>query len=90
MAQLCPPSRSFNVHIQVDLHSLRYKDTREEKRERERSTDEIANIEGVIVGPESVVDARVPAFVSTHNVVSGGSGGGRDEDEEAQEDEAMN
>ncbi|EEF49232.1 conserved hypothetical protein [Ricinus communis] len=55
-------------------------------KERMRYTDKISNIEGVIIGPKSIVDARIPAFVSTNNVVSGSCGGsGRDEDEEAQE-----
>lgn len=36
------------------------------------STDEVSDVEGLIVGPKGVVDARVPAFVSTHNVVSSG------------------
>ena len=34
-------------------------------------TDEVSHIEGVVVGPKGVVHARIPAFVSTNNVVSG-------------------
>jgi hypothetical protein len=41
----------------------------------------------LVVCPESVVDTRVPAFVSTDDVVSSGGGSGREEDEEAKEDE---
>lgn len=35
-------------------------------------TDEIADIECMVVGPESVINARVPATVGTNNVVGGG------------------
>lgn len=48
------------------------------ERERERLTDKIANIESVVVGPKSVVKARVPATIRTHNVVSGGDYGGEE------------
>ena len=51
---------------------------RERERERERLTDKIANIESVVVGPKSVVKARVPATIRTHNVVSGGDYGGEE------------
>lgn len=39
----------------------------------------------MIVGPEGVVDARVPSSVGTDNVVCGGDGGG-DEEEQGGDD----
>ena len=41
------------------------------REERERLTDEVADIESLVVGPESVVIARVPAAVGAHNMVCG-------------------
>lgn len=52
-------------------------------------TDEVVDVEGVVVGPESVVDAGVPAAVAADDVVGsgdGGDGGGGGEEEE-EEDE---
>lgn len=45
-------------------------------------TDIITSIEGLVVGPKSVVHARVPAFVSSDDVVGGVDGGGKEEEEE--------
>lgn len=46
-----------------------------ESRERERFvTDKVANVEGVVVGPEGVVDAGVPAAVGADDVVGGKEG----------------
>lgn len=50
-------------------------------------TDKVTNIEGVVVGPVGIVDSRVPAFISTNNVVSSGGSNGGEEDEEAKENE---
>ena len=41
----------------------------------------------MVVRPVSIVDSRVPAFISTNNVVSSGGSNGGEEDEEAKEDE---
>lgn len=42
------------------------------ERERKRGlTDKVANIEGMVVGPESVVHAGVPALVGANNVIGG-------------------
>lgn len=43
-------------------------------------TDEVADVEGLVVGPEGVVDAWVPALVNADYVVGGG-GGGEEEEE---------
>lgn len=43
-------------------------------------TDEVADVEGLVVSPESVVDAGVPALVDADNMV--GCGGGGEEEEE--------
>lgn len=48
-------------------------------------TDIITSIEGLVVGPKSVVDAGVPAFVSSDNVVGGVDGGGNGGEEEEEE-----
>lgn len=48
-------------------------------------TDIITSIEGLVVGPKSVVHARVPAFVSSDDVVGGVDGGGKEEEEENRE-----
>lgn len=49
----------------------------------EEHTDEVADVEGMVVGPESIVDSGVPPPVGAHNVVGGGDDAGRgDEDEE--------
>lgn len=41
-------------------------------------TDEISNVESLVVGPKGVVYAWVPAFVGSNNVVGGGDGGDRE------------
>ncbi|MCD9646718.1 hypothetical protein HAX54_036872 [Datura stramonium] len=47
-------------------------------------TDEVTDIEGLVVAPKSVVDVRIPTFVSSDNVISGGDGrcNSRSNDEE--------
>lgn len=45
-------------------------------------TDLVVDVEGVVVGPEGVVDARVPASVAAHDVVGGRGEGGEEEEEE--------
>lgn len=42
--------------------------------EKEELTDEVADIESLVVGPESVVNARVPSTVGANYVVGGGDG----------------
>jgi len=57
---------------------------------KDKLTYEVTNIEGVVVGPKSVVDARVPSLVGTNNVISGGCRRdypGSSGEEEAEEDE---
>lgn len=41
-------------------------------------TDEISNVESLVIGPKGVVYAWVPAFVGSNNVVGGGDGGDRE------------
>ena len=43
-----------------------------EARERRGLTDKITDIECLVIGPESIVIARVPATVGTNNVVGSG------------------
>lgn len=47
-------------------------------------TDVVTSIEGLIVGPKGIVDAWVPSFVSSDDVVGSvdGSGDGGEEKEE--------
>ena len=45
-------------------------------------TDEIADKECVVVGPESVVNSRVPSAISAYNVVCGGDGSNAEEEEQ--------
>lgn len=40
----------------------------------------------MVIGPKSVVDARVPAFVCSDDVVGGVDGGGGDGGEEEEEE----
>ena len=47
-------------------------------------TDEIADVEGLVVGPEGVVDVGVPPEVAAEDVV--GRGGGGDEESKDAED----
>lgn len=48
-------------------------------------TDEIVHVEGLVVGPEGVVNVGVPPEVGADDVVGGGGSG--DEDGEEREDE---
>lgn len=48
-------------------------------------TDIVTSIEGLVVGPKGIVDARVPAFVSSDDVVGGIDGGGDGGEEEEEE-----
>lgn len=58
------------------------------QKEREReSTDEIVDIEGLVISPVGVVDTGVPAFVGANNVVSGGGVSEEEEDEDEGEEE---
>lgn len=48
-------------------------------------TDEVTDEEGLVIGPEGVVDAGVPASVGADDVVGGvdgGRGGGDQKEEE--------
>lgn len=51
-------------------------------------TDEISNIESMVVGPESVVDARIPTTVGAYNMIGGGDGGCSGGDKEEINDKA--
>lgn len=67
-----------------------YKHRNNLKQRREREvTDEVADVEGVVISPESVVDRRIPPFVSSDYVVGGGDGGsdrGENEKDAAEEE----
>lgn len=39
------------------------------------STDKVADVEGLVVSPEGVVDAGVPSAVGSDNMVGGGGRG---------------
>lgn len=47
-----------------------------------RHTDEVANKKGVVIGPKSVVNSRVPSAISANNVVSCGDDGNKEEEKQ--------